>query len=135
VRQKALAGLREKIGNLTEINDVVIQNIDLSTKVEEAIEDKMVKQQHAEAKTFEQKIADADAKIAMTKADGEAYSIKAVSEALKQSPNMVALEAVKKWSGFGLTTLVIGGGAATPVIPLTSNITTNFVGSTNEVTH
>ena len=58
IKDKALASARIKVGSILVVDDVVIQNIDLSKELETAIEAKMVQEQEAaKAKFTQQKAA------------------------------------------------------------------------------
>ncbi len=57
IKDKALTGARQKVGSLLVIDDVVIQNIDLSKELENAIEAKMVQEQEAAKAKFTQQKA------------------------------------------------------------------------------
>jgi prohibitin 2 len=120
IRSKALEKLRESVGAIVRIEDVVIPNIDLSNEVEHAIEQKMIQQQQAEAKEFELQKAKKDAEIKIVTAEAEAKSVKITGDALASVPQMIDLEVVKKWNGVAPQTVVIDGGGSNTntVLPL-----------------
>jgi prohibitin 2 len=119
IKTKALAGTRQKIGSLLVVEDVVIQNIDLSKELETAIEAKMVQEQEAAKAKFTQQKTQIEADTAVIKAKGEAESIRIRGEALKENPSFIELQIVEKWDG--KTPLVVGNGAsgANILLPLT----------------
>jgi prohibitin 2 len=118
IKTKALAGARQKLGALLVIEDVVIQNIDLTKELEAAIEAKMVQEQEAAKAKFTQQKAQIEADTVVIKAKGDAESIKIRGEALKENPSFIELQIVEKWDG--KTPLVVGSGSgANMLLPLT----------------
>ncbi len=107
IKTKALAAARLKVGDILVIEDIVIQNIDLTHELEAAIEAKMVQEQEAAKAKFTQQKAEIEAATAVIKAKGEAESIHIRGEALKQTPAFIDLQIVEKWDG--KSPLVIGG--------------------------
>lgn len=121
IKTKSLAAARQKVGALIRIDDLVIENIELTDKLENTIEEKMVQEQEAlRAKFIQDKSrveaetkaiqAEIEARATITKAKAEAESIKIRGEALKQNPDLIGLQIVEKWDG--RAPMVIGGGAA-----------------------
>lgn len=110
IKDKALAAAREKVGSLLVIDDVVIQNIDLSKQLEDAIEAKMVQEQEADKAKFIQQKAQIEADTAVITAKGEAEAMRVRGEALKENPNFIQLQIVEKWDG--KSPLVVGSGAS-----------------------
>jgi prohibitin 2 len=108
IKTKALALAKVKVGDLLTIEDLVIEDIELSKELETAIEAKMVQEQEAAKAKFTQQKAEIEAETAIIKAKGEAEGIRVRSEALKLSPQFIELQIVEKWDG--RTPLVIGGG-------------------------
>jgi len=108
IKDKALASARVKVGSMLVIDDVVIQNIDLSKQLEDAIEAKMVQEQEADKAKFVQQKAQIEADTAVITAKGEAEAMKIRGEALKENPNFIQLQIVEKWDG--KTPLVVGSG-------------------------
>ncbi len=109
IKTKALAGARLKVGTLLVVEDLVIQNIDLTKELETAIEAKMVQEQEAAKAKFTQQKAQIEADTVVIKAKGDAESIRIRGEALKQTPAFIDLQIVEKWDG--KTPLVINGSA------------------------
>ena len=109
IKTKGLAASKQKIGDILFVEDIVIQNIQLSHELEAAIEAKMVQEQEAAKSRFTQQKAQIEADTAVIKAKGDAESIRIRGEALKQTPAFIELQIVEKWDG--KTPLVIGGGA------------------------
>ncbi|MCX6894645.1 MAG: prohibitin family protein [Verrucomicrobia bacterium] len=110
IKVKALAAARLKVGDILVIEDIVIQNIDLTKELETAIESKMVQEQEAAKAKFLQQKAEIEAATAIIKAKGEAESIKIRGEALKLTPAFIDLQIVEKWDG--KSPLVIGGNGS-----------------------
>jgi len=111
-----LTKLRESMGDLIEIVDLNIANIDLSDQLEDAIESKMVQEQQALAKTYELDKAKKSAEIVLVEAKAEAEAIRVKGEAVRQAPEVVQLEIVKKWNGVSPTTVMIAGDRATSTL-------------------
>jgi prohibitin 2 len=109
IKTKTLAGVRQKIGTLLIVEDIVIQNIDLSKELEIAIEAKMVQEQEAAKAKFTQVKAQIEADTVVIKAKGDAESIKIRGEALKQTPAFIDLQIVEKWDG--KAPLYVGGAS------------------------
>ena len=117
IKTKALAGARQKVGTLLVIEDVVIQNIDLTKDLETAIEAKMVQEQEAAKAKFTQQKTQIEADTAVIKAKGEAESIRIRGEALRENPSFIQLQIVEKWDG--KSPLVVGAsGGANMLLPL-----------------
>jgi len=119
IKNKTLSAARQKVGTLLVIEDVVIQNIDLTKELETAIEAKMVQEQEAAKAKFTQQKTQIEADTAVIKAKGEAESIRIRGEALKENPSFIELQIVEKWDG--KSPLVVGNGAsgANILLPLT----------------
>ena len=90
------------------VEDIVIQNIQVTKELEQAIEAKMVQEQEASKSKYLQQRAQIEADTAVIKAKGEAESIRIRGEALRQNPSFVDLQIVDKWDG--ITPLVVGSG-------------------------
>jgi prohibitin 2 len=116
IKTKALAGARQKVGQLLVIEDVVIQNIDLTRELEAAIEAKMVQEQEAAKAKFTQQKTQIEADTAVIKAKGDAESIRIRGEALKANPSFIELQIVEKWDG--KSPLVVGGSGSGPNVLL-----------------
>ena len=110
IKDKALAGARQKVGSILVVDDVVIQNIDLSKELETAIEAKMVQEQEAAKAKFTQQKAQIEADTVVIKAKGDAESIRIRGEALKQTPAFIDLQIVEKWDG--RAPLYVGGASS-----------------------
>lgn len=120
VKQKTLALTREKIGSLIVIEDINIINLTLSKELEDAIEQKMVRQQHAEQAQFELQKAEVDAKTRVVAAKAEAESIQITGDALQKNPALVSLKWVEKWNGVMPTTSLGGSNSPAPVVMVSS---------------
>jgi prohibitin 2 len=120
IKTKALEIVRRKVGDLIDVNDIVIADITLSEQLEHAIEAKMVQAQEAAKAKFIQQRAEIEALTAAIKAKGEAEAIRIRSEALRGNPELIQLQIVEKWDG--RAPLVIGGnggtGGANILLPL-----------------
>ena len=118
IKSKALAAAQKKIGTMLLVEDVVIQNIDLSHELETAIEAKMVQEQEAAKAKFTQQKAQIEADTVVIKAKGDAESIKIRGEALKLTPAFIDLQIVEKWDGRApLYVSGAGGGGVNMLLP------------------
>lgn len=110
VKAETLAALRKKVGDTIVIDDLVIENIDLSKQLEAAIEAKMVQEQEAAKAKFTKQKAEIDAEIAIArargeadaallKAEGEAKAIRIRGDALSKNPSVIELQLIEKWNG------------------------------------
>lgn len=99
VKTNAMAAARIKIGEILDVNDIVIRNIHLSKELETAIEKKMVAEQEAAQARFTQVQTQVEAETAVIRAEGEAKAIRVRGEALKLNPAFLRLQIVEKWNG------------------------------------
>jgi prohibitin 2 len=116
IKQKTLAAAKLKIGNILDVEDIVIRNIDLSTDLERAIEAKMVAEQQAAQARFLQVQVQVEADTAIIKAKGEAEAIRVRGEALKLNPAYLRWQIVERWNG--KSPLVVPADANNPVAGL-----------------
>lgn len=108
IKAAALASSREKVGTLLVLEDLVIEDVALSTELEHAIEAKMVQQQEAEKAVFKMQQAKTDAETQIIKATADAEAIRIQGEALEKTPRLVELKMVEKWNG--VSPQVVGSG-------------------------
>lgn len=99
IKIKSLERAKEKVGEILEINDLVVEDVALSKDLEAAIEAKMVQQQETEKALFKQQQAKTDADTIIIKAKADAESIRIQGEALQKNPKLVELKMVEKWDG------------------------------------
>jgi prohibitin 2 len=128
IKDKALASARIKVGSILVVDDVVIQNIDLSKELETAIEAKMVQEQEAAKAKFTQQKAQIEADTVVIKAKGDAESIRIRGEALKLTPAFIDLQIVEKWDG--RAPLYVGGangGGVNMLLPAVDLQKTNAI--------
>jgi prohibitin 2 len=120
VKTQSLTRLREAIGDIIYIADLAITNIDLSDQLEHAIEEKVVREQEALAKTFELEKEKKQAEITIVRAEAEAKSVQIKGEALKTSPEVIQLEIAQRWDGKAPLSVSIGESAkgASVLLPL-----------------
>ncbi len=122
IKAKTLEGAKAKVGNLLVIEDIVIQNVELSKELETAIEAKMVQEQEAAKAKFTQAKAEIEAQTAIIKAKGEAEAIRVRGRAVQDNPGLVQLQIVEKWNG--VSPLVVGAGSGSNIILPIGNIKT-----------
>jgi len=118
IKAGSLSSSREKIGDLLVIEDIVLEDIGLTTVLEKAIEAKMVQEQEAARARFSQQQAQIEASTVVIKAKGEAESINLRGKALSENPSLIDLQVVEQWDG--VTPLVVGPNAqgASMLLPL-----------------
>ncbi|PYJ58043.1 MAG: hypothetical protein DME24_17720 [Verrucomicrobia bacterium] len=123
VKSRTLEIARQKVGDLLVLDDIVLENINLTKGLEAAIESKMVQEQEAARARFAQQQAQTEASTAVIKARGEAESINLRGKALRENPGILELQIVERWDG--TTPLVVGPGAtgANMLLPLGSRKT------------
>lgn len=109
IKVAALHAAREKVGALLFLEDLVIEDVALSSELEQAIEAKMVQQQEAEKAIFKMQQARTDAETQIIKATADAEAIRIQGEALEKAPTLVELKMVEKWNG--VSPQVVGTGS------------------------
>jgi prohibitin 2 len=118
VKSQALESARRKIGGILVIEDIVLEDINLTHALENAIEAKMVQEQEAARSRFAQQQAQTEASTVVIKAKGEAESIILRGKALQENPSVLELQIIEHWDG--VTPLVVGPGVtgANMMLPL-----------------
>jgi prohibitin 2 len=118
IKTGSLESARKKIGDLIVIEDLVLEDINLTPVLEKAIEAKMVQEQEAARARFAQQQAEVEANTEVIKAKGEAEAIHLRGKALRENPSVLDLQIVERWDG--LTPLVVGPGigGAEVLLPL-----------------
>jgi prohibitin 2 len=118
VKSQAVESARRKVGGVLVIEDVVLEDINLTKALENAIEAKMVQEQEAARARFAQQQAEIEASTVVIKAKGEAESINLRGKALRENPSVLDLQVVEHWDG--VTPLVVGPEAtgANMLLPL-----------------
>jgi prohibitin 2 len=108
VKSRALDSARRKVGDIVYIEDLVLENIELTNALENAIEAKMVQEQEAARARFAQQQAQTEANTLVIRAKGEAESILLRGRALRENPSVLELQTIEQWDG--ATPLVVGPG-------------------------
>jgi prohibitin 2 len=118
VKSQAIESARRKVGDVLVIEDLVLEDINLTRALENAIEAKMVQEQEAARARFAQQQAQTEASTVVIKAKGEAESIALRGAALRENPSVLELQIIERWDG--ITPLVVGPGAtgANMMLPL-----------------
>jgi prohibitin 2 len=118
IKQKSIESAKKKLGDFIVVDDIVLENIDLSDELEHAIEAKMVQEQEAAKAKYTQQKAEIEAKTAIIKAEGEAKALAIQGTAIRSNPETMQMELIKKWNG--VSPQVISGGAhgANIILPL-----------------
>jgi regulator of protease activity HflC (stomatin/prohibitin superfamily) len=121
IKEKTKELAIKKIGTIVTINDIVLQNIDLSDQLEKAIEEKMVQQQEASKAQFRKQQAQVDAETAEIAANGKAKAISIEAAALAKNKDVIALRIIEKWDGTSPQTVVTSGNSpANIILPITN---------------
>ncbi|MDQ3001915.1 MAG: prohibitin family protein [Fibrobacterota bacterium] len=118
IKIEVLEKVKKAVGDLVLVTDMAITNFDFTEELERAIEQKTIREQEALAKSFELDKARKDAEITIVNAEAEARSVKIKGEALRNSPDVISLEIVKKWNGVSPTSVVTGRGGADILLPV-----------------
>ncbi len=116
VKDEVLKRLKIAVGDLLNIVDLQVTNIDLSDQLEAAIEQKVVREQEALAKQFELEKEKKQAEITIVRAEAEAKSVHIKGEALKASPEVVQLEIAQRWDGKAPLSVSVGKDAGANVL-------------------
>jgi prohibitin 2 len=124
IKSRALDAARRKVGPQLVIEDVVLEDINLTKSLENAIEAKMVQEQEAARARFAQQQVEVEANTVVIKAKGEAQSINLRGKALRENPSVLELQIVERWDGY--TPLVVGPAVtgADMILPLGGFIST-----------
>lgn len=116
VKQEALASVRKKVDGLVSVDDLIIENLQLSKELQAAIEQKMVQEQEAAKAKFFQLKEKTDAETKVIKARGEAEAIEIINKTLRNDPSYLQLEMIKKWNG--VAPLVVGDAKGNFMLPI-----------------
>lgn len=118
VKMKTLELARQKVGEIVYIEDIVVENVDLSPQLKAAIESKMVQEQEAAKARFTQLKAEIEAATDVIRAEGEAKAIRIRGQALRETPGFIDLQIIEKWNG--VAPMVVGGGNGPSILlPMT----------------
>ena len=118
IKTASLDSARKKIRDLIVLDDLVLEDINLTAVLEKAIEAKMVQEQEAARARFAQQQAEVEANTAVIKARGEAQSINLRGKALMENPSVLDLQVVERWDG--IMPMIVGPKAdgANILLPL-----------------
>lgn len=125
-REKARQSMRDRVtasvGNVIEIVDVNIVNIDLTDDLEKKIEEKMVAQQEALKMTYVAQKEKTQAEITLIQARAEAEAAQIRGAAITANPLVLQMEILKKWNGVSPTVVMLGNnqgeGGPSVILPL-----------------
>lgn len=110
--------LKESLGDLIDIRELVIEDIQLSDELNKAIELKQIAEQDALKKRYELEKEKIDAEIKIVRAKAAAEAIKIEGEALKATPEVIQLRIAEQWNGQSPQSVVVGQGGANVLLPL-----------------
>ncbi|MBL7662120.1 prohibitin family protein [bacterium] len=118
-KNEVLERIHGSIGEVLKIEDLIITNIDLSDQLEHAIEQKVVREQEALAKSFELEKEKRQADITLVQAEAEAKAVKVKGDALKEAPRVIDLEIAQRWDGKAPLSVSVGTNSpANVLLPL-----------------
>lgn len=118
IKREVLTRVREEIGDIIEIVDFVVNNVDLTDELEKSIEQKQIQEQLALAKAYEVQRAQRQAEITVIEAKAEAEAVKIKGEALRAAPSVIDLEIAKKWNGIAPLYVSTTDGGSNILLPL-----------------
>lgn len=116
VKDDVLIKLRQAVGDVLQIVDISLTNIDLSDQLEQAIEQKVVREQEALAKNFELDKEKKQAEITIVRAEAEAKSVSIKGDAIKSSPEVIQLEIAQRWDGKAPLSVSVGHSGGTNIL-------------------
>ncbi len=116
VKDESIAKLRLAVGDVLQIVDFSLTNIDLSDQLEQAIEQKVVREQEALAKSFELEKERKQAEITIVRAEAEAKSVSIKGDAIKSSPEVIQLEIAQRWDGKTPLSVSVANGSGTNIL-------------------
>lgn len=116
VKDDVVIKLRQAVGDVLQIVDLSLTNIDLSDQLEQAIEQKVVREQEALAKSFELDKERKQAEITIVRAEAEAKAVGIKGEALKSSPEVIQLEIAQRWDGKAPLSVSVGKDAGSNIL-------------------
>lgn len=118
VKEDVVVKIRPAVGDILQIVDINLTNINLSDQLEAAIEQKVVREQEALAKNFELEKERKQAEITIVRAEAEAKAVSIKGDALKTSPEVIQLEIAQRWDGKTPMSVAVNHGGANVLLPL-----------------
>lgn len=116
IRSEVIKNSKNKLEKIVKLEDINFLDFDFSKEYEQSIERKLVAYQESLKAEFDLKKSKtiAEQKVALAKGEAEAISVKAQS--LRENKDIIVLQAIEKWDGKMPSTLVVGDGAALPML-------------------
>jgi prohibitin 2 len=118
MKVQVLERVQAAVGDLLNVVDIPITNLDISDQLQQAIEQKVVREQEALAKQFELEKEKRQAEITLVRAEAEAKSVRVRGEAIKAAPEVIQLEIAQKWDGKAPLSVSVGQSGANILLPL-----------------
>lgn len=120
-REMTITALRRAVGEVVDVVDVNITNIDLTDELERKIEEKMIAQQEAQRTVFTKQREQTQAEILLIQAKAEAEAAQIRGEAISKNPLVLQMQIIEKWNGISPTVVVQGGEGASGsvILPIT----------------
>jgi prohibitin 2 len=120
-----IKALRTAVGDVIEVVDVNITNIDLTDELERKIEEKMIAQQEAQRTVFTKQREQTQAEIVLIQARADAEAAQIRGEAITKNPLVLQMQIIEKWNGISPSVVMLGhdgaagGNVILPITPAT----------------
>lgn len=120
-REMVIEVLRKAVGNVVDVVDVNITNIDLTDELEKKIEEKMIAQQEAQRTVYTKQREQTEAEIILIKANAAAQAALIQGEAIAKNPLVLQMQIIEKWNGISPTVVMLGSdqAAGNIILPIT----------------
>jgi regulator of protease activity HflC (stomatin/prohibitin superfamily) len=96
--------------DIAQVVSVDIRDLEFTPIFEKAIEEKQVASQKVQTANYEKARTSVEAETAIIHAKGQAEAVRINAEAIKTNPEVLILEAVRKWDGKAPQSLTIADG-------------------------
>lgn len=127
IKTETLTHLREKVGGILIVEDLTIDDVQVSKNLADSIEKKMIQEQEAQKAVYAKQQATIDAEKAVEVAKGkaeaalieakaEAESIRIRGQALQQNPGVIQLQLIERWNGVTPSIVSSGQGSGVNIL-------------------
>ena len=119
-REMSIAALRKAVGDVIDVVDINITNIDLTDELERKIEEKMIAQQEAQRTVYTKQREQTQAEILLIQAKAEAEAAQIRGDAITKNPLVLQMQIIEKWNGISPNVVVLGqdGAAGNVILPI-----------------
>lgn len=120
-RDVVIVAIRKAVGEVVDVVDFNITNIDLTDELEKKIEEKMIAQQEAQRTVYTKQREQTQAEILLIQAKAEAEAAQIRGEAITKNPLVLQMQIIEKWNGISPTVVVLGqeGAQGNVILPIT----------------